>query len=69
MLEALRIVPGTQDHVVLEAECIDRMYLNVYVPQLQRVGGVVLWYLRGRLGQRLALGWWFRTARETGSPS
>jgi len=30
-----------RDHVVLESECIDRMYLNVYVPQLQRVGGVV----------------------------
>jgi hypothetical protein len=23
------------DHMVLEVECIDRMYLNVYVPQLQ----------------------------------
>jgi hypothetical protein len=22
------------DHVVFEVECIDRMYLNVYVPQL-----------------------------------
>ncbi len=32
-----------RDHVVLESECIDRMYLNVYVPQLQRIGGVV-WY-------------------------
>jgi hypothetical protein len=42
-----------EDHVVLESECIDRMYLNVYVPQLQRVGGVV-WYLRGHLGQRFA---------------
>ena len=42
-----------EDHVVLESECIDRMYLNVYVPQLQRVGGVV-WYLRGYLGQRFA---------------
>ena len=41
------------NHVVLESECIDRMYLNVYVPQLQRVGGVV-WYLRGHLGQRFA---------------
>ena len=41
------------DHVVLESECIDRMYLNAYVPQLQRVGGVV-WYLRGHLGQRFA---------------
>ena len=29
------------------------MYLNVYVPQLQRIGGVV-WYLRGHLGQRFA---------------
>lgn len=42
-----------RNHVVLESECIDRMYLNVYVPQLQRVGGVV-WYLRGHLGQRFA---------------
>lgn len=42
-----------RDHVMLESECIDRMYLNVYVPQLQRVGGVV-WYLRGHLGQRFA---------------
>lgn len=30
-----------RDHVVLESESIDRMYLNVFVPQLQRVGGVV----------------------------
>ena len=42
-----------REHVVLENEGIDRMYLNVYVPQLQRVGGVV-WYLRGHLGQRFA---------------
>lgn len=42
-----------REHVVLENESIDRMYLNVYVPQLQRIGGVV-WYLRGHLGQRFA---------------
>ena len=30
-----------REHVVLESESIDRMYLVVYVPQLQRVGGVV----------------------------
>lgn len=42
-----------RDHVRLECESIDRMYLNLYVPQLQRVGGVV-WYLRGHLGQRFA---------------
>jgi hypothetical protein len=29
------------NHVTLELECIDRMYLNVYVPQLQREQGVV----------------------------
>ena len=28
-------------HVTLEVESIDRLYLNVYVPKLQRVGGVV----------------------------
>jgi hypothetical protein len=48
-----RVSEVLRDHVVLESECIDWMYLNVYVPQLQRVGGVV-WYLRGRLGQRFA---------------
>jgi len=41
-----------RDHVVLESECIDRMYLNVYVPQLQHIGGVV-WYLRGHLASAL----------------
>jgi hypothetical protein len=30
-----------QDHVTLEVECVDRMYLNVYVPRLQRDVGVV----------------------------
>jgi hypothetical protein len=29
------------DHVSLEVEGIDRMYLNVYVPGLQREQGVV----------------------------
>jgi hypothetical protein len=37
------------DHVVFEVECIDRMYLNAYVPQLQRELGVI-GYLRGQLG-------------------
>ena len=41
------------DHVVLEYEAIDRMYLNVYVPHLQAVGGV-LGYLRVHRGQRFA---------------
>ncbi len=41
------------DHVVFEVECIDRMYLNVYVPQLQRELGLI-GYLRGRLGCPIA---------------
>jgi hypothetical protein len=28
-------------HVTLEVECIDRMYLNLYVPGLQHLNGVV----------------------------
>jgi hypothetical protein len=40
-------------HVTLESESIDRMYLNVYVPRLQTVKGVV-WYLRGHRRQRFA---------------
>ena len=42
-----------RDHVVLELEAIDRMYLNVYVPRLQTVGAVV-GYLRVHRGQRFA---------------
>ena len=42
-----------RDHVVLELEAIDRMYLNVYVPTLQTVGAVV-GYLRVHRGQRFA---------------
>jgi len=29
------------DHVTLEVECVDRLFLNLYVPQLQRDLGVV----------------------------
>jgi hypothetical protein len=29
-----------RDHVRLELACVDRLYLNVYVPQLQYAGGV-----------------------------
>src|ERR1700687_6211419 len=42
-----------RDHVVLELEAIDRMYLNVYVPHLQTVGATV-GYLRVHRGQRFA---------------
>jgi len=30
-----------RERVTLDVESIDRLYLNVYVPKLQRVGGVV----------------------------
>ncbi len=42
-----------RNHVTLEVEGIDRMYLNVYVPQLQRELGVV-GFLRYHLGHRFA---------------
>ena len=32
------------DHVTLEVECIDRMYLNVYVAKLQYAAGVVSFF-------------------------
>jgi hypothetical protein len=32
------------EHVVLEVECIDRMYLNVYVPQLQTERGIACFF-------------------------
>ena len=41
------------EHVTLECESIDRMYLNAYVPQLQSVGGVA-GYLHTHKGQRFA---------------
>src|SRR5260370_41563675 len=41
------------DHVVFEVECIDRMYLNVYVPQLQHTGGL-LGYVHRQLGLPIA---------------
>lgn len=36
-------------HAQLEVECLDRIYLNAYVPKLQTPGGVV-WFLRDHLG-------------------
>ena len=33
-----------REHVTLEVEGIDRMYLNVYVPALQREGGVASFF-------------------------
>ena len=40
------------DHTTLELECIDRMYLNVYVPLLQTSSGVA-YYLRDVCGYQV----------------
>jgi hypothetical protein len=42
-----------REHVTLEVECIDRLYLNAYVPKLQRELGVV-GFLRGHRGHPIA---------------
>ena len=42
-----------KDHVTLEVESIDRMYLNAYVPRLQYAGGVVHFFRQHR-GQPIA---------------
>ncbi len=47
-------VPELLDgHTVLDIECLDRIYLNGYVPALQ-VGGQVITFLHGHLGMRIA---------------
>ncbi|HXZ72323.1 MAG TPA: hypothetical protein VEH31_15835 [Streptosporangiaceae bacterium] len=47
-------VPELLDgHTVLDIECLDRIYLNGYVPALQ-VGGQVITFLHGHLGMRVA---------------
>src|ERR1700687_1274021 len=53
MSVARSVADVLRDHVVLELEAIDRMYLNVYVPHLQTVGATV-GYLRKHRGQRFA---------------
>jgi hypothetical protein len=47
-------VPELLDgHTVLDVECLDRIYLNGYVPMLQ-AGGQVITFLHGHLGMRIA---------------
>jgi hypothetical protein len=41
------------DHVTFELESIDRLYCNLYVPQLQRPEGIV-GFIHGHLGQPIA---------------
>ena len=53
MSVARSVAEVLRDHVLLEVEAIERMYLNVYVPHFQSVGAVV-GYLRVHRGQRFA---------------
>src|SRR5665811_1541315 len=39
-------------HVVLDLQCLDRIYLNGYVPNLQ-VGGQVVTFMTNHLGYRI----------------
>ncbi|MGH3756121.1 MAG: hypothetical protein ACRDRP_26260, partial [Pseudonocardiaceae bacterium] len=41
MTVARTVADVLDDHTVFEVECIDRMYLNVFVPQLQYAAGLV----------------------------
>lgn len=42
-----------REHVTMELECIDRLYLNAYVPQLTSEAGIAA-FCRGYLGHRFA---------------
>ena len=53
MTVARSVADVLDDHVTLEIECLDRMFLNVYQPRLQHVGGVVS-FLRGHRGAAFA---------------
>jgi hypothetical protein len=41
------------EHVTLEVECIDRMYMNLYIPLLQTERGIA-YYFRNHLGYQFA---------------
>jgi hypothetical protein len=42
-----------KEHVIMELECIGRVYLNAYVPQSTTEAGVV-GFVRGYVGHRFA---------------
>ena len=47
----LRVSDLLDGHVVLDVQCLDRIYLNAYVPILQTSSQVVA-FLSGHLGSR-----------------
>lgn len=49
MGNVLNINDALEGHVALEVECVDRLYLNAYVPNMQ-VGGQVVLFLCNHLG-------------------
>jgi hypothetical protein len=53
MTVARSVADVLTDHVVFQLECIDRMYLNVYVPGLQYEAGLVS-YIHQQLGLPIA---------------
>jgi len=53
MTVARSVADVLDEHVTLEVECMDRLYLNVYQPRLQYVNGVV-WFFRGHRGASFA---------------
>jgi hypothetical protein len=53
MTVARNVADVRAEHVTFEIECIDRMFLNVYVPQLQYPNGLV-GYVHRQLGLPIA---------------
>jgi hypothetical protein len=53
MVSVANINDVLEGHVALEIECVDRLYLNAYLPNLQ-VGGQVVRFLCRHLGQPIA---------------
>src|SRR3954454_9153915 len=49
MAEPVTVNDVLDGHVALDLECLDRVYLNAYVPNLQ-VGGQVVSFLTAHLG-------------------
>jgi hypothetical protein len=49
MAEVVNVNDVLEGHVALDLDCLDRIYLNAYVPNLQ-VGGQVVQFLNGHLG-------------------
>ncbi len=50
MASASNVNDLLEGHVALDLECLDRIYLNAYVPNLQ-VGGQVIRFMKDHLGQ------------------